>query len=155
MREAFLILQYLFKPALLYMKQKLNCILLIDDDESTNYLHRRIINKMNCTQLLEVAEDGTMALNYLSQTPQPKVTPDLIFLDINMPIMNGWEFLQEYCTLQVKQPVKPVMVMLTTSLNHDDEVKAGTLPEINEFRNKPLTREMVAEIIAKYFPERV
>lgn len=137
------------------MKQKLDCILLIDDDESTNYLHRRLLNKMECTQLLEIAEDGTMALNYLSQTPQPNPSPDLIFLDINMPVMNGWEFLQEYKILEKNQPVKPVMVMLTTSLNHDDEQKAKGMAEINEFRNKPLTRDMVAEILQKYFPERV
>jgi CheY-like chemotaxis protein len=134
------------------MNKKLNCILLIDDDESTNYLHRRLINKANCTHVLEIADDGKMALDYLAKAPVENPLPDIIFLDINMPVMSGWEFLERYEKLSPGQKAKTVVVMLTTSLNEDDKIRASNIPAINEFRNKPLTADVLKEIISKYFP---
>ena len=77
--------------------------------------------------------------------------PDIIFLDINMPAMDGWEFLEKYSELKDSLPHYPVVIMLSTSLNPDDELRAQSIPEISEFFNKPMTLEMIALAIAKYF----
>ena len=136
------------------MNKKLNCVLLIDDDESTNFLHEVIIGQAGITEKVLAVQSGKAALEYLTSKENGKhPQPDLIFLDINMPGMNGWEFMDEYKKLSEEQQGKFVVVMLTTSLHPEDEAKARTMSEIHDFRNKPLTVEMLQEIMESYFPE--
>jgi CheY-like chemotaxis protein len=132
------------------MKEKLNCILLIDDDEPTNFLNRMTLEQIDCARYIKVVQSGQEALNFLMQT-----TPDLIFLDINMPAMDGWEFLEKYRQLPSAQKASIVMIMLTTSLNPDDEQKALSIPEVNGFENKPLKADRLKEILEAYFPGKI
>ena len=139
------------------MKQKLNCILLIDDDEPTNYFSSLLIEEAGCTEHIQVAQSGQTALNYLSNAKQSGSEnkglplPDLIFLDINMPAMDGWEFLDKYKALEKEQQAKIVIIMLTTSLNPADKLKAENMPEISGFENKPLTPEIIDRVLKQYF----
>lgn len=136
------------------MKKKLNCILLVDDNDADNYYHEIVINDFGCAEEVVAVQSGKAALDYLKSIENGNhPQPDLIFLDINMPAMNGWEFLEEYKKLDVIQQGKIVVVMLTTSLNLDDEEKARGIEHIKNFKNKPLTEEMLHEIIEKHFPE--
>jgi len=140
------------------MKNKLNCILLVDDDEPTNFLNKMILEDVNCAQNIEVADSGISALNYLESSAccnGASASPDLIFLDINMPAMNGWEFLERYSTLEQQRKANVVIVMLTTSLNPDDRVKASKIPDVSGFETKPLTAEKLQSILKKYFPGTV
>lgn len=130
------------------MKQKLNTILLIDDDEPTNFLSRMLIEEAHCAEHIQIADSGKVALDYLSNGNN---SPDLIFLDINMPAMNGWEFLEKYRELEKVKQGKIIIIMLTTSLNPDDKIKAGQIPEIAGFEIKPLSSELIDRIIEKYF----
>jgi CheY-like chemotaxis protein len=142
------------------MKQKLNCILMIDDDEPTNFFNRIILEEYGCCDHIRIAQSGQQALDYLAQSekvgadPDVYPSPDLIFLDINMPAMNGWEFLDEYKKLSIAPQHKIIMVMLTTSLFPDDMAKAKQCPEISGFENKPMTPEKLEYILNKYFSER-
>ena len=107
------------------MRKKINCILLIDDDKSTNFLHKIIIEETGVSEKVEAVQSGQEALDYLERKKEgvyPK--PDLIFLDINMPGMNGWEFLEEYEKLDDNLKGEIMIMMLTTSINPDDEEKA-------------------------------
>lgn len=139
------------------MKQKLNCILVIDDDEPTNFMSSMLLEEADCTQHIEIAESGQKALEYLSasQKGDSKTTeaayPELIFLDINMPAMNGWEFLEKFKVVEKKQPPKPVIIMLTTSINPDDELRAKFISMVDSFENKPLTNCMIDRIMKKHF----
>jgi len=133
------------------MKKKLNCIMLIDDDDDDNYFHRLIINEMNITEYVEIALNGEDALSFLKKENQ--ISPDIIFLDINMPKMNGWEFMAAYKELRADQKAKVVVVMLTTSENPEDKKRAGQFPDIIGFNSKPLTAEMVNGILERNFPE--
>lgn len=137
------------------MRPKLKTILLVDDDEATNYIHKMVIKQMNCVENIVVRENGIEALEYLTSTIDGKYPqPDLIFLDINMPAMDGWEFLEEYKNLEDDQLAKTVIVMLTTSLNPDDRDKAGVIPVISGFMSKPLTTELLEEVLEKHFVEQ-
>jgi CheY-like chemotaxis protein len=134
------------------MVKKLNCVLLIDDSRPTNVFHKREIEKANCAETIRSVENGIKALEYLKSKDNgehPK--PDLIFLDINMPGMNGWEFLEEYEKLDAAQKGKVVLIMLTTSLNPDDEKRANEIKAIDGFRVKPLKTGLVEEVLNLYF----
>lgn len=137
------------------MKNKLNCILLVDDDEPTNFLNRMILQDVDCAENVEVVESGNEALKYLENATGKdgnSPLPELIFLDINMPAMNGWEFLEQYSTLDKQHKANVVIVMLTTSLNPDDREKASSMPDVSGFETKPLNPEKLKSILEKYFP---
>jgi CheY-like chemotaxis protein len=134
------------------MSKKLNCILLVDDNPDDNFFHERVIKKTNAAEFVVAKQTGMDALNYLkSKKGKENPHPDLIFLDINMPGMNGWEFLEEYRKLDEEFKSKAIVVMLTTSDNPDDKDKAKTMKIASDFKTKPLTKEMLEEIINKYF----
>ena len=138
------------------MKNKLKCVLLVDDDEATNFLNTMILEKAEFAEKIVVAKNGKEALDILSsrdKNSSDHPVPDLILLDINMPIMNGWDFLNHYHQLQPQLKAKTVLIMLTTSLNPEDKEKAETNPDINGFENKPLNNSKLENIISGYFPE--
>lgn len=138
------------------MKQKLNKILLIDDSEADNFIHSRVIRKAEVTEEIIVKYSGQAALDYLTEKNSDGIKypqPDLAFLDINMPGMNGWEFLEHYEKLPDEQKAGIIICMLTTSIARRDEIIAESNPMIKEFSNKPLTQKMLLGIIEKYFPE--
>lgn len=134
------------------MEKKLNCILLIDDDYATNLYHKMIIEDANCTNKIIVKTSAIEALEYFkSPFDQENPRPNLVFLDINMPKMTGWEFLEEYKKLDDNQHAENIIVMLSTSSHPDDLQKAKENPLINEYRGKHLSEETLHSLIAKYW----
>lgn len=132
------------------MLSRLDCIMLIDDNEDDNFFHQIILNEINAAQHIQVAESGFEALEYLQKGIQ---LPQLIFLDINMPKMNGWEFLDEYEKLSEKNKISAVIIMLTTSFNPYDKEKAKSRRLVNGFESKPLTEEILRRVFASFFQE--
>ncbi len=133
------------------MKKKLNCILLVDDDHEDSFYHQMVIKKMNITENIAVAENGLEALAFLKK--ENPLVPELIFLDINMPKMNGWEFLEQYKHLDAQRKAKITIVMLTTSANPDDIRKAREMEDVTGYKTKPLSVEILNDILEKHFPE--
>lgn len=134
--------------------KKLSCILLVDDDEPTNYYNKKVVEKADCTEKIQVCYSVDDAISFLTTYDENGdfPTPEIIFLDINMPGKDGWDFLHEYRTLKSSQQGDIVVVMLTTSLNPADEEKAFE-EGAKEFARKPLTIEQVHEVIKKHLPE--
>lgn len=125
--------------------------MLVDDNMDDNFYHERIIRKNNAADTIVVKETGLEALEYLESTRDPANTlPDLIILDINMPGMNGWEFLEEFKKLDEELQSKMVVIMLTTSVNPADEAMAKSYDILADFKTKPLTKEMLEDILTKY-----
>jgi CheY-like chemotaxis protein len=139
---------------------KLNCIMLIDDDEPTNFISSFYIEEAQCTEHVQISENGQKALNYLTCSEEFSGNkgypcPDLIFLDINMPAMDGWEFLDKYKQLKNEQHGKVIIIMLTTSLNYHDRLRAAKIEEISGFETKPLTAELIDKVIREHFNGQV
>lgn len=136
--------------------KKVNCILLIDDNEADNMFHKIRIKEADICNHIKSAIDGRDALDYIILSGEPNQSEkfpkaDLIYLDINMPGMNGFEFLKEYHKLDERLKSKIVIIMLSNSLSPDDKIKAMSFKEVTEFQNKPLTVEILHETVEKYF----
>ena len=129
--------------------------MLVDDNPHDNFFHERVIKKSNAADIVIAKQTGMDALEYLKSKKDEDIHPDLIFLDINMPGMNGWEFLDVYNKLDEKFKSRAIVVMLTTSDNPDDKLKAKAKNIASDFKTKPLTQEMLEEIINKYFNEKL
>lgn len=136
--------------------KNLDCILLVDDDALYNFLHEKLIKKTGYKNHIVVALNGQSALEYLRDSNQhSKDTdhplPKLILLDINMPLMDGWEFLEAYNNLDENLTKDITIVMLTSSTDPNDKIKANNYKSIKDFASKPLTTEKMEAIFAKYF----
>lgn len=136
------------------MTKKLNSILLIDDDKATNYIHQRVLAEVGCAEKVVAVESGYDALDFLNERISgldPEL--DLIFLDINMPGMTGWEFLEHYKELNLSNQAKAVLIMLTTSLNPDDLENASKMSGIDGFETKPLDADKIEKALKNHFSE--
>ena len=132
------------------MKKKFKSILLIDDNAADNRYNQIILEEMNIADKVEIAQTGIEALEMLEDKDHPR--PDLVLLDINMPKMNGWEFLEAYKKLGTGQDDenKKVVVILTTSLNPEDKARAEGIAGVAAFNTKPLTEDMLNTIYERY-----
>lgn len=134
------------------IKKKLRCILLIDDYEPTNYLHKMFLEEADCAEQVVVTRNGAEALAYLKVAEESKEEwPELIFLDLNMPRMDGWEFIKEYEKLMGDLNEATALFLLTASVNPDDKKLASKIPQVQGFLNKPFTPEKLEMVLKENF----
>ena len=134
------------------MKKQLKCIMLVDDNPHDNFFHERVIRKTRLGNIKVVIKHTALeALDYLKLDQDDTMHPGLIFLDINMPGMDGWEFLEEYKLLDKDQQSKAMIIMLTTCENRQEVTRANANTSVSGFITKPLTRDKMIEINDKYF----
>lgn len=131
---------------------QLTSILLVDDDSTTNFINESLIKRMGIVEHLRTAENGAEALQALHQTcvPHSPSCPNLILLDMKMPIMNGIEFLEAYAQLPPEQRQSIIIIMLTTSLLNQDLERVRQLP-VADVLSKPLTKEKLQALVDEYF----
>jgi CheY-like chemotaxis protein len=126
--------------------RKIQKILLIDDDRITNYLNEKLLHRLDAGLEIVVKLNGKDALLYLQDT---EVFPSLIFLDINMPGLNAFDFIEEFKRLGYHNK-DTVIVILTISDDVDDMIRLKYLGKYG-YLNKPLTEEKVLGIYNDYF----
>jgi CheY-like chemotaxis protein len=126
-------------------------VLLVDDDAVTNMMHRRVIERSGRVRSIDVATDGSEALALLrADLANARPLPDLIFLDINMPGMGGFEFLEHYADLHIAPDASLIIVMLSTSLLKADHARAVADPNVHSFCDKPLRIEKLLELVEEF-----
>ena len=118
--------------------------ILVDDNEADNVYHEIMIRRAGFTGEVLVFESGTEALEFLGN--DPLTSPTCLFLDINMPQMDGFEFARLAQPLLQDKPTMLVM-MLTSSDAAQDQTRASQMPLIQGFVTKPLTRERVRALL--------
>jgi len=128
-------------------------IFIIDDDEVSNFIYKKVIEAVEVSESVREFPRAQTALNYLIENlDNPSALPDLVFLDINMPVMNGWQFLDEY-----SQKVSPaiskkiIICMLSSSVYKKDINRANKYTQVDEYISKPLTSEKIRFLVEKYF----
>ena len=116
------------------------------------------LSRYNIANQIDEVENGLEAIEYLTNSGtfegkrEAFPRPDIIFLDINMPRMNGWEFMAEYEHLPKEVKGNLIVIMLTTSQNPDDIEKAYAIEGVKKFLTKPLKSEDLDSIISELFP---
>lgn len=120
-----------------------HAIILVDDDPINNLINKRLISRLCITESVEEFLDAEKALNRIEQMDKEKRI--LILLDINMPVMNGWDFL-DYYKKHLKNRTDKI-IMLSSSIDFKDRKRALTYPQVRAFLEKPLTAEKIKGIV--------
>lgn len=134
--------------------EKLKNVWLVDDDSITNFINMTIISDIHITENIQTAENGLEALemikSYYKNNSTVGVCSSLVFLDLNMPLMDGFEFLQVFGNMDEFQDQCIPIIVVTSSENAMDIERAKKL-NINGYVCKPLTPEKVNKVLSSVF----
>lgn len=123
-------------------------ICLIDDDKVYQYTATKSLKASTVVRQVLVFNDGEEAYNYLVDNLNSRDNlPDIIFLDINMPYMDGWEFMSEFIKLQPKLSKTITIYMVSSSVQKEDIERAEELELISDYIIKPITTQRFKEIL--------
>ncbi len=126
------------------MDNKIN-LLVIDDDDINIFIIKKIVEKTGYDVNMVSKANGLLAIDHLKATLNQESFPHLVLIDINMPVLNGWEFLDAYEELHVTKRVD--MYMLSSSVYENDIEKAKTYAKVKGFISKPLSIERLIELL--------
>lgn len=125
-------------------------LILVDDDEIIVYLTKRLVKETNLVELTKVFGNGSDAINYLKENRNnTHLLPEIIFLDLFMPIMDGWQFLEEYALLKPKIDTQIIIYIITSSVSPEDIIRAKNIKEVTDYIIKPITKENFIAILEK------
>lgn len=125
----------------------MNIACVIDDDKIYTLLLSQQMKVINFCETLLTFHTGLEAWNYLKPImASPELLPKVILLDLNMPVMDGWQFLDEF--VQIKPAKKITIYIVSSSIDVADHIKAATYKEVSDFLIKPVTTANLAEILS-------
>lgn len=124
--------------------KKIDFVYIVEDDEIASFVIKLALESHASFSNNAIFQNGKIAIDTLSNTNLEKL-PDIIFLDINMPIMDGWEFLEEFSTLAMDKSIS--VIILTSSINPEDAEKAKTFKHVKGFLSKPLDLEKLNHVL--------
>jgi CheY-like chemotaxis protein len=126
---------------------RFNRVLLIEDDPITLLVCERIIKLTDFADEVVSTKNGQEGLDYINDRVNNSIPlPEIIFLDINMPVINGWEFLDSFGEMINKLPSVPHIYILSSTVDPEDERKGISYPYVKQFVSKPLTKEFLLSI---------
>lgn len=128
----------------------LKTLTIVDDDDIFVFLTTKIIEQTNLVDLIKVFGNGLDAINFLKENKNNvDALPDIILLDLSMPIMNGWQFLEKYNKLNPTIGKKITIYICSSSISPDDITRAKTISEVSDFIIKPITKDKLIDLIKK------
>ncbi len=130
---------------------KYSTVMLIDDNEIDNFINQKMIEGCNFAEQIYIHTSSRSALEILNNFARAdsipeKLIPDIVFLDINMPIMDGFQFVEEFRKMPSRIKEQCRIVMLTTSIDPSDKERCDEDDLIEKFISKPLTEGYLGEI---------
>lgn len=130
------------------MSYKLSTAGIIDDDQIYQLVMKRAMEQSGMIKDVLQFYDGEEALNYFKEKQQdPGSLPELILLDINMPYMDGWQFLDEFIKIPFKADYKRIIYIVTSSSTTEDLNKAKEYEVVSGYHVKPITKDMFEQMM--------
>lgn len=130
------------------MTHAIGTIFLIDDDPIHQQIAKMMIERQEIAREIVSFQEADQALNHLkAHASEPELLPDLILLDLNMPIMDGWEFLDEFEKIKTGLSKQIRIQVLTSSVNEDDVVRVKQYSSVHGYLTKPLNRDIIARLV--------
>lgn len=126
--------------------KRLNCTLLVEDDSNTAFLNRMLLRDLKISNDIQIASNGEEAMKLLKSG----TLPELILLDLNMPVMDGFEFLQSFRNTFNNLKKKTIIVLLASYYMKRDFENAKEF-QVSEIVQKPLTEDKIKSILKKFF----
>ena len=129
----------------------LDLILCVDDDPITLMLCKKVIVKASFSNTIITAKNGEEALEYFNSIlkKEENKLPQLIFLDLNMPVMDGWEFLDSFSTDKYSEVNSTNVIILSSTIDPEDLEKSKKYPMVIDFLSKPITTDMLTYLNTK------
>ncbi len=128
----------------------INTVMLIDDDPVSNKISQLFLRKHRWSAQVVAFEDGQQALQALQTGNGTQSVPDVILLDVGMPVYDGWDFLEEYEKLPRELTGRSLLYMLSSSINPPDIQKAAHYRTVKAYLTKPLTLQALEQIQQDY-----
>lgn len=125
---------------------KFSEVLLVEDDPITILVCDRMIKMTSFADKVTTCENGKIGIDFLASLEAEQKMPPVIFLDINMPVMNGWDFLDEFEILKLKFKQLPRIYLLSSTVDPEDYKKAKKFSQVADFISKPLSKDALNEI---------
>ena len=123
--------------------------MLVDDNDTDNFISKRIIEITKFAKRVEVKGSGKAALDYLRENQtNPENLPSLIFLDINMPYVDGWMFLADYAMIKYSLRKDIQIFMISSSIDQRDIVRAQKNSDVRDYIVKPVSPEKFRDLVA-------
>lgn len=123
---------------------------LVDDDDIFVFLTKRTIEETKLVELIKVFENGLYALNFLKENKDnTDALPEIILLDLSMPIMNGWQFLEEFTILNPMMGKTITIYICSSSISPDDVARAKAISEVSDYIIKPVNKEKLIDLIKR------
>lgn len=129
--------------------KKIETLYIIDDDDTYQFIIQKVVEETQLVDQIKLFSNGKVALTFLeSAINENKILPDVILLDISMPVMDGWEFLENFILLNPKVGKKITIYLVSSSVNPRDVEKARNIAEVTDYVVKPITKEKLIELIS-------
>lgn len=139
------------------MPKKLRNVVLVDDNETTSFLNNRLLNRLEVAEQVHTFSKADQAFQQLWGEGRSEAgwesMPELVFVDLKMPGMDGFEFLKLYDALPAESKGNTVMAVLTTSMHAADTARVAQYAGV-EYLAKPLTEEKMQKLMEKRFVEQ-
>ena len=134
------------------MVKNVRTILLVDDDLAINFLHTRLLTKLAVGESIVSVYNGAEGINGVRSLNNSLTKDDLvfIFLDINMPVMDGWGFLENFKSIYEELKYQCKIFVLSSSINPDDIQKARSNTFVSDYISKPLRIDSIEALKEKY-----
>ncbi|MFA7379521.1 MAG: response regulator [Bacteroidia bacterium] len=128
--------------------KKIKTLCLVDDDDIFQLITQRVIQQTNLVDSIKIFSNGLDAMIFLKSVAQNAAQlPEIILLDLNMPVMDGWEFLEEFTLLKPRLDKTITIYVVSSSIAPSDIERAEAINEVTDYIIKPITTEKLLDML--------